>query len=120
MGRVARNFVVRLKEPWASRYPNCQFGPDEWACQMLDDIGASVKERDFDGSQAVDPIRMAVSSGHGIGKSAFTAWLVCWIMATRPNCKGVVTANTANQLETKTWAEITKWMRRSLVAEMSI
>lgn len=117
-GELPETSVVRLKEPWASRYPNCKFGPDEWACQMLDDIGAFVKARGFDGSQAVDPIRMAVSSGHGIGKSAFTAWLVCWIMATRPNCKGVVTANTANQLETKTWAEITKWMRRSLVADM--
>ena len=117
-GELPETSVVRLKEPWASQYPNCQFGPDEWACQMLDDIGASVRQRGFDGSQAVDPIRMAVSSGHGIGKSAFTAWLVCWIMATRPNCKGVVTANTANQLETKTWAEITKWMRRSLVADM--
>lgn len=50
--------------------------------------------------------------------SAITAWIVCWIMATRPHCKGVVTANTASQLETKTWAEIKKWMSMSVVADM--
>lgn len=110
--------LVQLPEPWASKYPNCKFGPDEWACRFLDDIGRQVKERAFDGRHAVDPIRMAVASGHGIGKSCLTAWLVCWILATRPGCKGVVTANTASQLETKTWAEITKWMKRSVVRDL--
>jgi len=65
----------------------------------------------------VDAIRMAISSGHGIGKSAITAWLVGWIMATRPNARGVVTANTMPQLESKTWAEIAKWNRRSIFGE---
>lgn len=39
-------------------------------------------------------------------------------MATRPHCKGIVTAVTASQLTTKTWAEINKWMKRSVVADM--
>jgi hypothetical protein len=37
------------------------------------------------------------------------AFLVRWIMDTRPFAKGVVTANTAPQLRTKTWAELAKW-----------
>ena len=41
-----------------------------------------------------------------------------WILATRPNCKGVVTANTASQLKTKTFAEISKWLKRSIIADM--
>jgi hypothetical protein len=57
-----------------------------------------------------------VSSGHGIGKSALTAWLADWIMSTRPHAQGTVTANTSTQLETKTWAQITKWTKLCITA----
>lgn len=117
-GEAPELSIVPLPEPWATRYPNCKYGPDKWACEVLDDIGRQVRERAFDGIHAVKPIRLAIASGHGIGKSFLTAMLVIWIMATRPDAKGVVTANTANQLETKTFAEISKWLKRSLVADM--
>ncbi len=117
-GSLPETSLVELPEPWASKYPGCKFGPDRWACEFLDDIGRQVKERGFDGRHAVDPIKMAVASGHGIGKSCITAFISVWILATRPNCKGVVTANTASQLETKTWAEIKKWLNRSLVRDL--
>ena len=87
-------------------------GPDKWQKDFLKYVGDSVRERGFDGVNAVSPIRVATTSGHGIGKSALTAWLIQWIMSTRPHCKGVVTANTAPQLETKTWAENAKWLKR--------
>lgn len=105
--------MVELPEPWASKY-KCKWGPDKWACEFLDDIGRQVKDNGFDGRNAVDPIREAVSSGHGIGKSSMSAWLTLWIMSTRPYSKGTITANTSNQLEAKTWAEIAKWNRRSI------
>lgn len=89
-------------------------GPDSWQRNYLNRIGDMVKDRGFDGVNPVSPIRMATASGHGIGKSALTAWLVDWIMCTRPFCKGIVTANTSPQLQTKTWAEIAKWTRRSI------
>jgi len=54
---------------------------------------------------------MATASGHGIGKSTLVAWIVDWIMSTRPHCHGTITANTYTQLETKTWAAIHKWTR---------
>jgi hypothetical protein len=117
-GERPETSLVELPEPWRSRYPGCRYGPDKWACQLFDDISRDVINNAFDGRHAVPPLRYAVSSGHGIGKSAITAWLVCWIMATRPNSKGVVTANTAAQLETKTWAEIKKWMGMSVVADL--
>lgn len=117
-GETPELSIVPLPEPWASRYPNCKYGPDKWACEVLDDIGRQVRERAFDGVHAVKPIRLAIASGHGIGKSFLTAMLVIWVMATRPDAKGVVTANTASQLETKTFAEITKWLRRSLVSDL--
>lgn len=46
--------------------------------------------------------------------SAITAWLVDWIMSTRPFSHGTITANTAEQLASKTWAEVTKWTRRCI------
>lgn len=102
--------LVSLAGPWAGHF-TCAFGPDIWACELLDEIGREVAKRGFDGVRAVDPILMAVASGHGIGKSTITAWLVLWIMSTRPFAKGVVTANTIGQLRTKTWGELAKWHR---------
>jgi hypothetical protein len=37
------------------------------------------------------------------------SWLIMFIMDTRPYSMGVVTANTSDQLRTKTWAELAKW-----------
>lgn len=90
-------------------------GPDQWQVDFLSDLGDEVRKRGFDGINAVDPIRFATASGHGIGKSALTAWLILWIMSTRPHCKGVVTANTGEQLRTKTMSELSKWRNRCIV-----
>ena len=86
-------------------------GPDQWQIDFLVGIGEAVKERGFDGLNAVKPIRDGTSSGHGIGKSALTSWLVNWIMSTRPFAQGTITANTSSQLETKTWAQVAKWSK---------
>lgn len=108
--------IVKLQPAYQARF-QCEYGPDLWACELLDEIGALVKQRQFDGIHAVPAIRIAVASGHGIGKSAFTAWLVNWIMSTRPFAKGIVTANTGEQLCGKTWAEISKWAKKSITAD---
>lgn len=89
-------------------------GPDEWQRAFLEDVGREVAERGFDGVHSVEAIRHATASGHGVGKSALTAWIIDWLMSTRPFCKGVVTANTAAQLESKTWAELAKWTKRCI------
>lgn len=97
--------------PWGEPGTSLQGfdAPDVWQRELLIELGNQVKERGFNGVDAVDPIQVAVSSGHGIGKSAFTAMVILWIMSTRPNCKGVVTANTGEQLKTKTMSELAKW-----------
>lgn len=84
---------------------------DEWQRQFLIDLGEEVKKRRFNPlePEPVDPIRMAVASGHGIGKSTLTAVLFWWVICTRPFSKIRVTANTYTQLEITTWAEILKW-----------
>ena len=105
--------IVKLPEPWSFVY-GCEFGPDAWACEFLTELGEQVKARGFDGITAVPPIQFAVSSGHGIGKSAMAAWLAHWIMSTRPHSRGVVTANTGEQLASKTWAGVAAWVNRSI------
>ena len=66
----------------------------------------------------MDPIQVSAASGHGIGKSVLVAWLILFIMCTRPFCKITVTAMTETQLRTKTWAELGKWFNRSLVRDI--
>jgi hypothetical protein len=84
-------------------------GPDIWQRDFLLALGAEVRKRGFVGREPVDPIKFAVSSGHGIGKSVVTAWIILWVMSTRPQCQGTVTANTITQLDTKTWATLRRW-----------
>lgn len=91
-------------------------GPDVWQESFLRSIGEEVRRNRFNGKDAVSPIRRAVSSGHGIGKSVAVAWLVLWIMSTRRNSQGTITANTFTQLETKTWAAIQRWHKLCLTA----
>jgi hypothetical protein len=88
---------------------NAEFGPDEWACEMLDEIGEEVYKRKFDGANRVDPMLFTNSTGHGTGKTTMAAWLGRWIMDTRPLCRITVTANTDTQLRTKTWAAVEFW-----------
>jgi hypothetical protein len=100
--------------PWGSGTLKGFDGPDTWQREFLIDLGEQIKDRGFDGSNAVRPIRFSTASGHGIGKSAMVAWLILFIMVTRPHCKGVVTANTAQQLRSKTWSELSRWVELCL------
>ena len=86
---------VRAAYPWREPGPLEEYdGPDKWQSDLLEDIGREVRARNFDGINPVMPIRMAVSSGHGIGKSSLAGMLTDWILSTRPNSVGTVTANT--------------------------
>lgn len=82
-------------------------GPRQWQAGVLDDIGAHLR----DPATRHTPLRLAVASGHGIGKSALVGQVVTWAMSTCDDCRVVVTANTETQLRTKTWPEVGKWAR---------
>src|SRR5882757_3360976 len=77
-------------------------GPEQWAKDLMNRIklGLLTPER---------AIQEATASGHGIAKSATVAQLIMWAFMTYEDCRGVVTAETADQLKTKTWAELGKW-----------
>ena len=95
---------VQIAFPWGEGELQDFLGPDEWQIDVLEQI----HKHEIDASQA---LRIAIASGHGIGKSALVSWIILWALATQADTKGVVTANTENQLRTKTWAELAKWYR---------
>ena len=108
---------VMLAYKWGELGPLERYdGPDTWQTEFLLELGEEVRKRNFNGHDPVAPIRMTTASGHGIGKSVLVAFLVDWIMSTRPDAKGTVTANTFQQLATRTWATIQAWTRRSITA----
>lgn len=83
-------------------------GPREWQASVLREIGEKLR------SNPHQPIRIAVASGHGIGKSALVAWISDWARSTVVDTKVVITANTEQQLRTKTWPEVTKWFELAI------
>src|SRR5258706_835488 len=93
--------------PWGSGAlagKDCQEG---WQNEILLDVRDGL----LNPSEAV---RVAVSSGHGTGKSALACWLVLWALCTLPDTRCIITANTANQLSQKTMGEMHKWHRLCL------
>lgn len=110
---------VQVSFPWGEPGDLAlETGPDVWQEQILRDVRDALAhglQPDDAIADALDKnahvIREAVASGHGVGKSALVAWLILWALATFPDTKGIVTANTQTQLKTKTWPELAKWHR---------
>ena len=90
--------------PWLKKGTTLEkyAGPDYWQREVLELIGTQLRE-------GKKNIRITVSSGHGVGKTALFAWICHWYISTHPNPQLVVTANTKIQLTTKTWRELAKW-----------
>lgn len=82
-------------------------GPDSWQRDILKSLGDGLLTME-------EAVQIAVASGHGIGKTALIAWIIKWFVATRPSPQVVCTANTREQLEKKTWRELSKWNKVAL------
>lgn len=63
-----------------------------------------------------DNRRVAVKSGHGVGKSALDAWAALWFLSTRWPAKVPITAPTSHQLEDILHPEIGMWLGRMPIA----
>lgn len=100
--------------PWGAKgtpLEDFPLGPDQWQLDEFEALALHIRDninRKATGLEMI-PYQSAIASGHGIGKSAFVAWIILWLMSTRRHARGVVTANTQIQLEGKTWAELAKW-----------
>lgn len=85
-------------------------GPRKWQAEILDEIGDHLRNP----LTRFTPKMIAVASGHGIGKTSLIAMITDWALSTCVDTKIVVTANTENQLRTKTWPEVSTWFRRAI------
>lgn len=85
-------------------------GPRPWQAGILDAIGEHLRNP----ATRFTPCQIAVSSGHGIGKSALVSMLISWGLSTCKDTKIIGTANTSTQLSTKTVPECAKWFRLAI------
>ena len=86
-------------------------GPEKWQRDILLDLGEHIRLNQIHKDLGLDMLvwRSAVASGHGVGKSALVAWIIYFLMSTRVDTRGAITASTQFQLEDKTWPELSKW-----------
>lgn len=85
-------------------------GVREWQLEVMEAIGVHLRNP----KTRFTPLKIAIASGHGIGKSAEIAMICNWAMSTAVGTRIVVTANTENQLRTKTSPELGKWFRSAI------
>lgn len=76
-----------------------RFEADQWQKKGFEDV--------------VNKNRVAIKSGQGVGKTAFTAVVVWWFISCFPFPKIICTAPTRQQLHDVLWAELAKWQQRS-------
>lgn len=101
---------IRFAYPWGeSGLLEAYSGARVWQSDIL-----GIIRQHLESSRRFDPLRIAIASGHGVGKSALIAMIADWAMSTCDDCRVMVTANTEDQLITKTWPEVTKWFNLSI------
>lgn len=74
--------------------------PDIWQAEVADWLAKD------------ETRRIAVASGHGVGKTCLDAWAAIWFVLTRRPCKVMLTAPSASTLEDGLMAEIKMWIGR--------
>lgn len=87
-------------------------GPRAWQTDVLKGMETHLSNP----ATRFDPLGIAVSSGHGVGKSALIGMVVDWGMSTCADCRVVLTSNTEGQLRTKTAPEVMKWHNMSMTS----
>jgi hypothetical protein len=101
---------VKEAFPWGCGELEGEEGPDKWQSEFLADLGKEVERAEREKGS----IRMAVASGHGVGKTALTSWIIMWFLTVRNPAKVRVTANTEAQLLGTDWAELNLWWQRAI------
>lgn len=86
-------------------------GPEPWQRKFLEDLSTHIRNNMALKDMGLQELvwKSAIASGHGVGKSALVSWIIYFLMSTRVDTRGVVTASTQFQLEDKTWPELAKW-----------
>ena len=105
---------VRFVFPWDTPGTPLegQKGPRKWQAEVLQEMATHIARNER--LDMPEMLRTAVASGRGIGKSALVSWLVLWFLSTRLGSTTIVTANTEQQLRSRTWPEIGKWLTMAI------
>lgn len=99
--------------PWGKGELVGYEGPRAWQREELERLGAHLQNPET--RYKVYPL--AISSGHGPGKTTFSAMLSWWALSTFENAMVRVTANTADQLDKTTSPEFARWFKRAINAD---
>lgn len=91
--RYRRDLALAIREWW-------NVTPDKWQTEVADALSKEGVRR------------IAVASGHGVGKTAIDAWAAIWFLLTRMPCKVPITAPSKSTLEDGLFAEIKLWLGR--------
>lgn len=107
---------VMFAFPWGQPgTPLAHFkGPRTWQRQVLRQIREHVQKNGAAPVDMVEMMRLARSSGRGIGKSALVSWLILWMLSTRLGSSVIISANTESQLRKVTWGELVKWVAMAI------
>lgn len=100
--------------PWGEGQLSDSTGPRKWQAEVLNYIGQHLKNP----VTRHQPCQIAISSGHDVGKSSLLAMIVWWAISTFEGCRVNITANTDNQLKTKTSPELAKWFYQAINADI--
>jgi hypothetical protein len=100
---------VKFAYPWGEVGPLENESLRDWQADIFGTIGKHLRS-----PFRFQPLKIAVASGHGIGKTAAISMISDWAMSTCDDCRVLVTANTEDQLTTKTWPEMVKWFGLSI------
>jgi hypothetical protein len=80
-------------------------GPEPWQRWLLEQIRDGLLTPG-------KAIRIAIASGHGVGKSTCCAWITLWAISTFPDARAIITASSESMLMTRFRAELRIWLRR--------
>lgn len=88
-------------------------GPRLWQRGIME----TIRDHLADPTTRFTPCLISVASGHGVGKSAEVGMLSKWALDTWVDSRVVITANTEQQLLTKTSPEVAKWHRMAITRD---
>jgi hypothetical protein len=109
--------LLFTEHAWPWGVPGTPFEHEDiraWQAEVLNDIAVHLQNP----ATRFDVCRIAVASGHGIGKTAAMGFVSTWALSVFDRPRILMTANTENQLRTKTSPEIGYWVKKSAYGDL--